>query len=88
MKKRSPYLGRIAAGCLVVLFGTLYVGARWFSDIADQLIDIYAYCLLAVAGAATVLSLIAIIRRSSRTPLAWISFAICLAWWALDLFSA
>jgi hypothetical protein len=81
MNKRDPWLGRIAAGFLL-LFGTLYAVAVWLLPDRDPAANVEAGCLLALSGAGTLVGLVAIIRKSSRTPLAWLAFSVFFLWWS------
>lgn len=74
------WLGRAGATC-VLLFVAAYVIELSFSEENKAPPSASLYLLFALSGAGTVFSLAAVLRRSARTPLSWISFLLCIIWW-------
>lgn len=86
--KPNPRLGRVAAGfialCFLLYLSALVVMSRqstgWgpaFSDILGLLV-----------AAATLTSLVAVARRSSRTLLAWVVLGVGICFWLVEISAA
>jgi hypothetical protein len=83
--RSSPLLGRIAAlllGLFIVSYAIAIVAP---SPHSERLIACLVIFLLLDSAAATVVSLIAVSRKKTRTVLARITFLLCAGWWLIYL---
>jgi hypothetical protein len=80
----KPMLGRIAAG-FFLLFLLMYVIVCCVSVETEVVGDAISAGLIGTSGSAIVISLIAVVRKPSRTILAIVVLATCVLSWGLVL---
>jgi peptidoglycan/LPS O-acetylase OafA/YrhL len=79
--ERSLVPGRAALSCIVaslLLYGVLLA---FVPDDSETLVNVMCDALLLLFAAGSIISIVAVARRKSRTISAWIAFAIATAWW-------
>jgi hypothetical protein len=79
-RKLAPLLGRVGTACLVLSILVLFY-ARYFASRNDGAYVAKVLLAFALFAAATIVGLVAVIRPTSRTRLAWITLSICIALW-------
>jgi hypothetical protein len=80
-RRPAPLPGRIAAG-FFALFIAVYVLLIWYPPSAATTMETTCVgALYSLSSISTLISIIAVSRRSTRTILAWIAFVLCMAWW-------
>jgi hypothetical protein len=81
---REPLFGRLGVGCWLLLVTTVVVVVSVDGDTANPPGYRLGECaIIASSGLGFACGAIAILRKESRTPLAWFSFFLGLIWWII-----